>query len=135
MEFDQLSERNNGAHSCYVLSCLRLVGLDDVLRDKIQISDAHFRRSPVIARLLSQKTDCSSPHSWSDWNNNSGDLVSRCFYDAADRPATVFPPNSTVRSVQKADVLISASAPQGRHVLADVIKRPRTVHGQAQNAL
>ena len=38
---------------------------------------------------------------WSEWNNSSGGRVSHCFYDAADEPAIVFPPNSSLRSSQK----------------------------------
>ena len=57
---------------------------------------------------------------WSDWNNSCGGLVSHCFYDVADRPSIVSPPNSSLRSAQKTEVLTTASEPVGHDVWAEV---------------
>ena len=60
------------------------------------------------------------------------DLVSHCFYDAMDKPAIVFPPNSSVlRSVQNTDMLTRASGLKGHHYLAEVSDHVNTVHGQS----
>ena len=46
--------------------------------------------------------------------------MSHCFYDATDKPAIVFPLNSSLRSVQETEVLTSVSGPLWHHVLAEV---------------
>ena len=83
--------------------------------------DAHFCLLLVLDRLKSQMTYCSNPHQvlglmkiqfW--WSHVP------VFYDAADKPFFVFPPNSNLRSVQNTDVLTSASGLKGRLVLAEV---------------
>ena len=89
---------------------------------------AHFRRSPDIDRLKSQKTDCSNPPQdlgpikiqfrWS-----SVPLFSWC----RGETFCYFP---TLGSLQKTDMLTSASGPQRHHVLAEV-KWPCIVHNQS----
>ena len=52
----------------------------------------------------SQKTNCSNPNQdledMVQLNYSSGGLMFHCFYNAADKPAIVFPPNSSLRSAQ-----------------------------------
>ena len=52
--------------------------------------------------------------------SSTGSLMSHRFYDATDRPAIVFPPNSSLRLAQKAEVLTSASELLGHYVLTEV---------------
>ena len=73
-------------------------------------------------RLKKNNPDCSHPHQdlgpidtqfW--WS-----CVPFILYDATDKPAIVFPPNSSLKSVQNTNVWTSASELQGHHVLAEV---------------
>ena len=56
--------------------------------------------------------------------------MSHCFFDAADKPAIVFPPNSSLKSEQKTEVLTSASGPHWRHFFFGRSKQPHIAHGQ-----
>ena len=51
---------------------------------------------------------------------SSGGLVSHCFYNAMDKPATISQPNSSLGSALKTDVLTSASGLQGHYILAEI---------------
>ena len=57
-------------------------------------------------------------------------FVSYCFDDAVNKPAIIFPPNSSLRSEQNTNVLTSASGQQGHHVLAEVSGHI-ILHGQS----
>ena len=100
-------------------------------------SDAHFHQSPVIETdpLKFQKTHYFNPPQdlgqikiqfWSTVLC----LVSHYFHGAVDRPVIISKQNSSFGSVQKTDVLNSASGPQRHHVLAEVSGRPCVVHAQ-----
>ena len=84
-------------------------------------SDPHFCLSLGINWLKSRKTDCSNPH------QDCGPievtvLVVLCpfFFYSADKPAIDFPPNSSLWSAQKTEVLTGAFGPLGHHVLDEV---------------
>ena len=51
---------------------------------------------------------------------SSGGLLSHCFYGETDKPAIISQQTSSLGSVQKTDVLTSASGPQRHHALAEV---------------
>ena len=57
--------------------------------------------------------------------------MSHCFYGEADKPAIISPPNSSIGSAQKRDVLTSASGLPRHRVLAEVRKWSCIVHGQS----
>ena len=61
--------------------------------------------------------------------------MSPCFCDAMDKPATLYPPNSSLGSAQNTDMLTSASRLQRLHVLAEVSGRVYIVHGQSASCI
>ena len=67
----------------------------------LPVSDAHFHWSPVTDQWKSQRPIVPTPiGTLVRLKYTSGGLVFQCFYNAADKPAIVFPPDSSLRSVQ-----------------------------------
>ena len=96
------------------------------------ISDAHFRRSPVIDRLKSQKTDCSNPrqdlgpikiHFW--WSYVP--LFLQCHGQACNYLPTKFKPRFSAKDRRVVDLCIrTAETPS-----FSWSKWPCVVHGQS----
>ena len=89
-------------------------------------SDTHFHRSPVTDWLKSQKAKCSNPHQ--DLDSIKIVLVVLCPILKIKKnvmlwtnlAAVVFPPHSSLSSVQSTDMLTRASGQDRHRVLAEV---------------